>query len=398
MKNSFTRICVVSTLILVTFFVVVEKIGATGLLRSHKNTITALGKRTRPLPSSTPVGIIPSDKPQVYQMPLASPFTFPPDAGPKPEFKADANSPVIWEGNTLIMFNSAGSPWRSTGPDIEHMSPTEQVTIKNGVGSGQWLEAVVRDDSTGYYYGYYHNEPGDFCNGLKTVPRIGAMRSTDQGVTWQDQGIIMEGVGNIYCNTANGYFAGGHGDFTVMLDQERRNLYFFFSNYEDVWEEQGVSMAVMEWRNRDRPVGAVRKLFNGNFSQPGLKGGATPINEYFGIQGSWHDLNTNAFWGPSVHFNEHLQQYVMLLNHAVRSDIWLQEGIYISFSPTLEDPSQWTKPVRIVEGGVWYPQIIGATIGSGTDKLSGQKAYFFQGGVATSMLCFIRPGETTPCN
>jgi hypothetical protein len=36
----------------------------------------------------------------------------------------------------------------------------------------------------------------------------------------------------------------------------------------------------------------------------------------------WHDedLNVDAFWGPSVHWNTHLQQYVMLLNKAKNED------------------------------------------------------------------------------
>ncbi|HEX4924747.1 MAG TPA: hypothetical protein VFV50_11700, partial [Bdellovibrionales bacterium] len=280
----------------------------------------------------------------------------------------------------------------------------KQVQFNNDIGSGRWLEAVVRDDDTGTYYGYYHNEPGGVCaDNNKTAPKIGAVRSRDQGRTWEDLGIIMEGMGLLNCQTANHYFVGGHGDFSVMLDQEKRYLYFFFSSYEDEWDQQGVSAAVMEWKHRDQPKGAVYKYWgregeSKSFNQPGLKGAVSPLNAHFGIRASWHDLHADAFWGPSVHWNTHLQMYVMLLNRAVKADeTWRQDGIYASFSPALEDPSQWSEPVRIVEGGTWYPQIIGAQPGWGTDKVSGCKAFFFQGGVSKTMFYFIRPGETRPC-
>ena len=40
------------------------------------------------------------------------------------------------------------------------------------------------------------------------------------------------------------------------------------------------------------------------------------------------------FWGPAIHWNTYLEQYVMLLNRA-KDDQFGQEGIYVSFSPTL---------------------------------------------------------------
>ena len=45
----------------------------------------------------------------------------------------------------------------------------------------------------------------------------------------------------------------------------------------------------------------------------------------------WNDDDTevDAFWGPAVHWNVYLEQYVMLLNHAKDTN-WKQEGIYVS--------------------------------------------------------------------
>ncbi|HEX4924836.1 MAG TPA: hypothetical protein VFV50_12155, partial [Bdellovibrionales bacterium] len=114
-----------------TFFGAVENIGATGLLNNKRllraypqlkfvPTAQTLSHGRRPQPPQ-PV-IQPSSKPQIYQVPHAVPFTFPVDDAEVPEYRADANSPAIWEGDELVLFNSAGHPWRSTGRDIRNMS------------------------------------------------------------------------------------------------------------------------------------------------------------------------------------------------------------------------------------------------------------------------------------
>ena len=82
-------------------------------------------------------------------------------------------------------------------------------------------------------------------------------------------------------------------------------------------------------------------------------------------------------------------QYVMLLNRASDS-AWTQEGIYIAFSPVLDDPSKWTKPIRIIEGGPFYLQIMGVQRGVGTDKLAGSTARLFLGGRSDYSIVFRR--------
>ena len=64
---------------------------------------------------------------------------------------------------------------------------------------------------------------------------------------------------------------------------------------------------------------------------------ASPV---FPTPESWHDEDTlvDAFWGPSVHWNTHVERYVMLLNRAKDVD-YGQEGIYVSFAPSLEQPT-----------------------------------------------------------
>jgi len=104
----------------------------------------------------------------------------------------------------------------------------------------------------------------------------------------------------------------------------------------------------------------------------------------------WHDgQRVDAFWGPSVHWNTYLKQYVMLLNHAIDNE-FRQEGIYIAFSESLADPSGWSTPRRLIAGGTWYPQVMGMEVGVGTDRIAGELARFFMGGRSQYFIQFAQ--------
>jgi hypothetical protein len=87
-----------------------------------------------------------------------------------------------------------------------------------------------------------------------------------------------------------------------------------------------------------------------------------------------------------VHYNRALAAYVMLLNHTAggASDL-RQEGIYVSISRTLDDPSGWSPPMRIVRGGGWYPEVIGLEEGMGDAEAGGMARFFMAGFSAWQM-------------
>ena len=95
----------------------------------------------------------------------------------------------------------------------------------------------------------------------------------------------------------------------------------------------------------------------------------------------WHDGDeqVDAFWGPSVHWNTYLGHYVMLLNRA-RDEQFNNEGLYVAFARTLDDPDAWSAPRKLMDRGFWYPQVAGLEERAGTDKLAGQRARFFISG------------------
>ena len=78
----------------------------------------------------------------------------------------------------------------------------------------------------------------------------------------------------------------------------------------------------------------------------------------------------------------------MLLNRT--SDVnFTQEGIYISFNDALDQPGQWSEPRRILEGGLWYPQVMGLATGD-SDKSAGQVARLFLSGSSSYFIQFQR--------
>ena len=311
----------------------------------------------------------------------------------------DSNSPAFWRTTagvtTLNILNSTGAPVLSSGRDLEMMAQLSNATINRAVAGGWWMEAVVPDFRQ-VLYGYYHNEPPDVCAGdERSAPRIGAARSFNGGRSWIDLGVILEApAGSRQCQSANRYFVGGVGDCSAILDADRQWLYIFFSAYPRDVEKQGIAVARLRWSDRDAPVGRVSVWDDGvwRYPRPADDGtlsydAASPI---YPAARSWHTKNPDAFWGPSVHWNTFLKEYVMLLNRARDAD-FAQEGIYVSSSPSLDDPEKWSPPLRLISGGRWYPQVLGLEEESGTDRLAGERARFFMSGTSTYEIVFQQP-------
>lgn len=310
---------------------------------------------------------------------------------------ADSNSPAHWSGDTFHVFNSWNHPSRSTGKDQFSLGAPESIRFEppNPSVGNRWIEATW-PDSDGTLYGWYHNEPKGLCPGSETrtkygltAPRIGAVRSRDNGATWQDLGFVLTAPPeSLDCQALNGYFAGGHGDFSVMLDPSREWLYLFFGNYAGEATEQGVAVARMKWMDRHAPAGKVWKRHGAGWAEPGIGGRLTPI---WPVRVAWQRRDTDAFWGPSVHWNTHLERYVMLLNRSCCVPEWPQEGIYVSYATDLAAPTSWTPPVRLHQGGDWYPQVIGLdTARRETDKLAGRIARFYMHGTSVHEIVFER--------
>src|SRR5688500_15774303 len=176
----------------------------------------------------------------------------------------DSNSPAMWnledgERRLFVMTSFDGIPRIATGSALERLGPAAEVTFQSHPGHGVWMEAIVLDDVE-TWYGFYHNEwPASRCGrDDRMVSRIGAAKSNDRGRTWQDLGAVIQArPSTTACDSNNRYIIGGVGDLSVMLDADKQYLYFFYSQYQQQPDAQGVAVARMLWADRDRPAGRV---------------------------------------------------------------------------------------------------------------------------------------------
>jgi hypothetical protein len=253
-----------------------------------------------------------------------------------------------------------------------------------------WIEAVWQDED-GTLFAWYHHERLGACRGSSlTVPEIGAMVSIDGGYSYIDLGIILSSGDAPDCSSQNGFFAGGHGDFSVIADPDSGYFYFLFDNYGGAASSQGVAIARMSIEDRYQPVGAVYKYYDGAWQEPGIGGRVTPI---FPAAVPWNRPNTDSFWGPSIHWNYDLASYVVLMNRTCCEPGWPQEGIYVTFNGDLSDPKGWSEPQRLLGADeigfdpAYYPQVIG-TGPFDTDTLAGSAARLYIKGVSKWEITF----------
>jgi hypothetical protein len=329
----------------------------------------------------------------------------------KYEHAIDCNSPLHWDGDTLYLFNSFLHPSRTEGPDIFHLGNQTRVHLGDFDDElDMWIEATWKDDD-GTLYGAFHHEPDGVCfsdTHLPTAPKIGWLRSEDNGKNWKDLGfIIMASPCAINCKTESPWDAGGTGDFVFFLDPKKEYFYFYGTSYDPRFEEQGVWAARMAYADRDEPSGKVLKWYNGGWNEPALWGHVTPV---FPASRDYHKKDGSMFWGPSIHWNTYLNMYVMVLNHAINTHLDA-DGIYISFNRDVGNPKGWSNPQMLIDlagihqataGGEtglpdvmnngWYPEIIGTAKGE-TDKLAGRTARLFLGGLSNFEITFLKPGE-----
>jgi hypothetical protein len=305
---------------------------------------------------------------------------------------ADSNSPVHWWNGRMYLYNSDGLPIRSEGEDMFSLRHARAVLFYSAENRNRWIESTWMDPD-GVLFAWYHHEDFVQCGEgvYLSTPTIGALVSYDAGWTFHDFGNVLTAGGEPNCEAKNGYFAGGHGDFTVIADEAGEYLYFHFGNYSGEASQQGVAVARMRVEDRREPTGKVWKYFEGDWQQPGLGGEVTPI---FPVAVDWGQANTDAFWGPSVHYNTALGKYVMLLNRACCAPGWPQEGVYVTYSDDLT-PESWKKPTYLLDAGSWYPQVLGLRIGD-TDKRAAEVARFFVGGLSTYELVFTPEAAPEP--
>jgi hypothetical protein len=317
----------------------------------------------------------------------------------------DSNTPIVQDRvdgqqRLFAMTSFGGTPSLSVGESLERLPPPAAVHFQPHPGHGVWMESIIPADD-GTWYGFYHQEqPAEMCGREdRFIPRLAAARSHDQGQTWEPLGVVLEMSPETHaCGSNNRFVLGGVGDVSVLLDADKQDLYFFYSQYVRNAARQGIGVARMAWADRDAPMGRITVWDDGAWLPAREAAGAAGEVSWEYPAGApliaprqpWHDGQSSAdvYWGPAVHWNTFLEQYVMLVNRA-RDETFNTDGIYVAFARTLADVTAWSTPRKVANGGGWYAQVVGLDEGD-TDRRAGQRARFFQTGKSDFFIEFSR--------
>ena len=276
-----------------------------------------------------------------------------------------------------------------------------------GLHGAVWFETVYQsqDDKSGKtLYAIYHNEnypetlPYDPKTGegyidtlwpegltgpqsVAAVCRIGVMKSTNGGYSWENKGLFIEDLQpRMILKPHNNSltFAGGVGDPSAVASGEY--LYLFYgeygypgvydaNNYDSVIEASGhcISVARMKIKDLDNPQGKAQR-WDGKAFAAEYNGIGKPIASLQIAKedkgGAASRAGGNFHWGPSVSWNEYLNCWVMMMGR-VEGQKWVGDKIYISFNKNkdlgaADHSQQWSKPQLVLQkpGHVlWYPSL-----------------------------------------
>lgn len=299
-------------------------------------------------------------------------------------WRADGNSPALMRTDSAVVFVSAYEPrghtFRRQGP-LDSLGQARPVIIRNDPDPtvGKWIEAVWPAPD-GRLFGWYHAEERAPCSTPLYVPHIGELVSEDDGATWHWRGEILRApASETSCDYRNGFCAGGYGDLCLLPDRDQSFLYMPFSSFTATESAQGISLARLPLPRPENPAEGLELWSDGAWRQAAdrLPQPVWPTRR------GWRHSDPDAFWGPAVHYNLAIDSYVMLVNHtAGGSNNILQEGIYASINPRLDRPADWSRPARLVQGGAWYPQVVGLAPGDG-DTRAGSHSRFYMAGFST---------------
>jgi hypothetical protein len=330
-----------------------------------------------------------SDRTVHVALKSALPLTLHPDQ----YWRTDGNSPVRITKDGATAFFSSYAPVGHTlrrhgGTDLRFAEEPVPVKFLGDPDPhiGKWIEAIWQDPA-GRLIGWYHGEQLAPRSSKLFVPHIGTAVSEDDGFTWQCcEKVLAADATGVDCSWQNGFIAGGFGDFCVVPDRTAQNLYMFFTSYHPDERAQGVAVAHLPAGSAAHAADMVWWSVGG--WQPLGVGLPKPL---WPVRRGWRHADPDSFWGPAVHFNRSLDAYVMLLNRTAGGACDLvQEGVYVSLNPRLEEPEGWSPPIQLVRGGAWYPEVVGLAEGDG-DTLAGATARFYMAGFSAWEIEFSRP-------
>jgi hypothetical protein len=276
-----------------------------------------------------------------------------------------------------------------------------------GLHGAVWFETVYQsqeDKSGKTLYAVYHNEnypetlPYDPKTGegyidtlwpegltgpqsVAAVCRIGIMKSTNGGHSWENKGLFIEDLQpRMILKPHNNSltFAGGVGDPSAVASGEYLYLFYGEYSYPGVYDEakydsvveasgQCISIARIKIKDLDNPQGKAQrwdgKAFAAAYNDMGKPIASLQISKE-DKGGAASRAGGNFHWGPSVSWNEYLNCWVMMMGR-VEGKKWVGDKIYISFNKNKDlgagdNSQQWSKPQLVLQKPghiLWYPSL-----------------------------------------
>jgi hypothetical protein len=318
---------------------------------------------------------------------------------------------TVWGGARDLKFASgrnSDEAFQSHASNFtEPQLPPNAPIGSQGLHGAVWFETIFQDwsDRSGKkLYAVYHNEnypenfPYDVATGKgyknqnwpeglrgpsssAAVCRIGIMKSTDGGHSWENKGIFLEDLQPrliLKPHNNSKTFAGGVGDPSAVASGHY--LYLFYGEYgypgvynekdfdpAKEWTGQCISVARIALTDLDKPEGKAKRwdgqAFNADYNGVGAPITSLQIAQAQG--GGPASLGTAGFyWGPSVSWNDYLNCWVMLMGKATGPS-WMGSSVYISFNKNEElgensNSQEWTTPQLLLNKPgltLWYPSL-----------------------------------------
>ncbi len=274
------------------------------------------------------------------------------------QFMPDGHITFFKDGAGFQMYWAGEPSYRSHGADLLHQQSAQSVLFKGEKGApdngGAWLYSVfpeVRAKEKGALIGFYHAEDhefvGDSSSHFIAWKSVALATSNDNGKNWKKRGQIISSANA----KPKAPTWGGNGEFCVVRDEKNARWVCFY-------QEHFLCMAV-SYDDQARP-GTWRKLYNGEFCEPGLGGRNSPIPDLQKVPGG----------NPSVHWNTFLQRWIMVWQQWEVGKLWISQS---------QNLTEWTKPKILLapqdDRKLWYPTIIGQS-----DVVAGKSA----------LLCYAR--------
>lgn len=214
------------------------------------------------------------------------------------------DGPIValnYKGNLSVYQGNGNGELVARGTELDDWVSTPEVTLEGGTrgnfdSCGSWMMRAITLDN-GNIAGFYHAETAcDYNNNGQTRKAGGYSVSSDGGKTFTKPNYPYNKVVDSDSPILPG-LPSGEGDFGVVLRDNY--FYLFFANVETY--HTGVARSN---RGSDGYPGAWTKYFNGSWSQPGVGGKSSRLDNLAGPQAYLHTPsksfissgNFNPYW------------------------------------------------------------------------------------------------------